>query len=92
MRRLLWILLAVLTIVLIVLVMRQKDAALAELTHLDSASLETKITALVLLAMIALAIMRQRFSHVVEIDPDLAGDRDAAHPRLHLSFRAARRR
>jgi aspartyl protease family protein len=65
-RRLLWILLAVLTIVLIVLVMRQKDAALAELTRLDSASLETKITALVLLAMIALAIMRQRLSHVVE--------------------------
>jgi aspartyl protease family protein len=65
-RRLLWILLAVLTIVLIVLVVREKDAALAELTRLDTASVETKITALVLVAMIMLAIMRQRFSHVIE--------------------------
>ncbi len=55
MRRILWTLLAVLTIALLVLVLRQNDAALAELTRFDAASLETKIMA-----------FRQRFSHALE--------------------------
>jgi aspartyl protease family protein len=65
-RRLLWILLAVLTIALLVLVLRQNEAALAELAHLDTSSLETKIMALALVGMIALVLFRQRFSHALE--------------------------
>ena len=66
MRRLLWILLAVLTIALLVLVLRQNEAALAEFAHLDTSSLETKIMALALVGMIALVLFRQRFSHALE--------------------------
>lgn len=66
MRRLLWILLAVLTIAVLVLVLRQNEAALAELAHLDTSSLETKIMALALVGMIALVLFRQRFSHALE--------------------------
>jgi aspartyl protease family protein len=65
-RRLLWILLAVLTIAVLVLVLRQNEAALAELAHLDTSSLETKIMALALVGMIALVLFRQRFSHALE--------------------------
>ena len=66
MRRLLWILLTVLTLVLFVLVLRQNDAMLAELTRFDSSSLETKIIALALIGVIAAALFRQRFTHVLE--------------------------
>jgi aspartyl protease family protein len=65
-RRLLWTLLAVLTIALFVLVLRQNDAALAELTRFDAASLETKILAAALIGMAALVLFRQRFSHALE--------------------------
>jgi aspartyl protease family protein len=65
-RRLLWTLFAVLTIVLFVLVARQNEAAWAELTRIDASSIETKIMALALLAMIALAVFRQRFPHALE--------------------------
>jgi aspartyl protease family protein len=65
-RRILWILLAVLTIALLFLVLRQNEAALAELAHLDTSSLETKIIALALVGMIALMLFRQRFSHALE--------------------------
>jgi aspartyl protease family protein len=65
-RRILWILLAVLTIALLILVLRQNETALAELAHLDTSSLETKIMALALVGMIALALFRQRFSHALE--------------------------
>jgi aspartyl protease family protein len=65
-RRLLWILLTVLTLVLFVLVLRQNDAMLAELTRFDSSSLETKIIALALIGVIAAALFRQRFTHVLE--------------------------
>jgi aspartyl protease family protein len=65
-RRILWILLAVLTIALLILVLRQNEAALAELAHLDTSSLETKIIALALVGMIALMLFRQRFSHALE--------------------------
>ena len=66
MRRLLWILLAVLTVALLVLVLQQNETALAELARFDTSSLETKITALVLVAIIALMLFRQRFSHALE--------------------------
>jgi aspartyl protease family protein len=65
-RRLLWILLAVLTVALLVLVLRQNEAALADLAQFDTSSLETKITAVVLVAIIVLMLFRQRFSHVLE--------------------------
>ena len=66
MRRLLWTLLAVLTIALFVLVLRHNDAALAELTRFDAASIETKILAAALIGMAALVLFRQRFSHALE--------------------------
>jgi aspartyl protease family protein len=65
-RRLLWILLATLTIALLILVLRQNEAALDELSHFENASLGTKITALILIGLIALTLFRQRFSHVLE--------------------------
>jgi aspartyl protease family protein len=65
-RRILWVLLAVLTIALFVLVLRQNDAALAELTRFDAASIETKIFAAALIVMAALVLFRQRFSHALE--------------------------
>ena len=66
MRRLLWILLAVLTIVLLVLVLQQNEAALAELSRFDTSSIETKIIAVALVGLIALTLFRQRFSHALE--------------------------
>jgi aspartyl protease family protein len=65
-RRLLWTLLAVLTIALLVLVLRQNDAMLAELTRFDAASLETKIVAAALIGVVLLGLLRQRFSHALE--------------------------
>ena len=66
MRRLLWSLLAVLTVALLVLVLQQNETALAELSRFDSASWETKITAAALVGLIALMLFRQRFSHALE--------------------------
>ena len=66
MRRLLWILLAVLTIALLVLVLQQNEAALAELSRFETSSLETKIMAGALVGLIALTLFRQRFSRVLE--------------------------
>jgi len=65
-RRLLLLLLAVLTGALLVLVVQQNDAALAELARLDASSLTTKITALALLGLAAAALFRQRFTRVFE--------------------------
>jgi aspartyl protease family protein len=65
-RRLLWILLCVLMIALLVLVLGRNEAALNDLAHLDSASLETKVMAVVLVGMIALVLFRNRFSHALE--------------------------
>jgi aspartyl protease family protein len=65
-RRLLWILLAVLTITLLVLVLRQNETALAELSRFETSSLETKIMAGALVGLIALTLFRQRFSHAFE--------------------------
>jgi aspartyl protease family protein len=65
-RRLLWILLAALTIALLVLVLQRNEVALDELAHFESASLEAKITAAVLIGLVALMLFRQRFSHILE--------------------------
>jgi aspartyl protease family protein len=65
-RRLLWILLAILTIVLAVLVVAQNQAALAELKRWDAAGLEIKILALVLAGMAALILVQHRFTRVLE--------------------------
>ena len=66
MRRLLWFLLAIVTIALLVLVLQQNEAALAELSRFDTSSFETKIMALALVGLIALTLFRQRFSHALE--------------------------
>jgi len=65
-RRLLWILLALLTVSVLVLVLQRNEAALAELSRFDSSSFETKIMAAALVGLIALTLFRQRFSHVLE--------------------------
>jgi len=64
--RLLWILLVVLAIVLLGLSLQHNEAALAELTRFDGAGLQTKIMAGALLAMVALMLYRQRFSHALQ--------------------------
>ena len=64
MRRLLWILIALLTIVLLILVLQQGDAAL--LSRLEGSSTETKIMALAMVAVIALILLRQRFTRALE--------------------------
>ena len=64
MRRLLWFLLAVLTILVLIVVLQQSDAAL--LARLDGSSTETKIIALAMVAIIALALFRQRFTRALE--------------------------
>ncbi len=66
MRRLLWMLIAVLTIVLFVLVLRHNETAWADFTRFDASSIETKIMALAIVAMIALALFRQRFPRALE--------------------------
>jgi aspartyl protease family protein len=66
MRRLIWILLSLLTVSLVALVLRHNEIALSDLARLDFASLDTKIVALVLTVMIGLALFRQRFYHALE--------------------------
>jgi aspartyl protease family protein len=65
-RRLLWLLLTLLTITLLVLVLQRNEVALANLAHLEDAPLETKIMALALLGLIVLTLFRHRFSYVLE--------------------------
>jgi aspartyl protease family protein len=64
-RRLLWILLAVIALVLVVLAIRHDPATLARLKNLDFDSLTGKIMAIVLLGLVALGLFRQRFTHVL---------------------------
>jgi aspartyl protease family protein len=64
-RRLLWILLAVLVVVLVVLVLQQ-GGTLAQLGQYDFSSLSTKLVALVFVGIVVLALFRQRFSHALE--------------------------
>jgi aspartyl protease family protein len=64
-RRLLWILLAILTAVLFALVVAQ-DGTIASLRQYDFSSLATKLVALVFIGALVLALFRQRFSHALE--------------------------
>ena len=66
MRRLLLILLAILTIALFVVVLRQNEGALAGLARLDISWREVEMAALVLLGIMALALFRPHFSHALE--------------------------
>ena len=65
MRRLLWILLAILTVVLFVLVARQ-DGTIAGLSQIDWSSLVVKIVLVVFLGALVLALFRERMSHAIE--------------------------
>jgi aspartyl protease family protein len=65
-RRLILLLFAVLAVILCFLLLRQNDAHWAELIRLDESSIETKIMALALAGIIALALFRQRFSHALQ--------------------------
>lgn len=65
MRRLLWILLAILIAVLFALVVQQ-NGTLAGLSQYDFSSLTTKLVALVFVCVLVLALFRQRFSHALE--------------------------
>jgi aspartyl protease family protein len=64
-RRLISLLIAVLAVVLCVLLL-QNEAQWAELIRLDDSSIETKIMALALAGIIALALFRQRSSHALQ--------------------------
>ena len=66
MRRLISLLLAVLAIALCVLLLRGNAAVWSELTALDASSVETRIIALVLLAIVVLALFRQRFPNALQ--------------------------
>ena len=66
MRRLISLLLAVLAIALCVLLLRGNAAVWSELTALDASSVETRIVALLLLAIVVLALFRQRFPNALQ--------------------------
>ena len=66
MRRLISLLLAVLAIALCVLLLRGNEAVWSELVALDASSVETRIVALVLLAIVVLALFRQRFPNALQ--------------------------
>ena len=65
-RRLIWILLAALTVALVALVLRHNEITLAGMRRIDSSSLDTKIIAVILVVVVALAIVRQRFHRALE--------------------------
>jgi aspartyl protease family protein len=64
-RRLILLLFAALAAVLCVLLLRQNGDQWAELIRWDDSSIETKIMALALAGIIALALFRRRFSHAL---------------------------
>jgi aspartyl protease family protein len=64
-RRLIFFLLAVLALVLCAFLLRHNDSAWHELMRWDDSDIETKVMALALVAMIALVMYRQQFSHVL---------------------------
>jgi aspartyl protease family protein len=64
-RRLILLLFAVLAAILCVLLLQQK-AQWADLIRLDDSSIETKIMALALAGIVALALFRQRFSNALQ--------------------------
>jgi len=65
-RRLISLLLAVLAIALCVLLLRGNEVVWSELVALDASSVETRIVALVLLAIVVLALFRQRFPNALQ--------------------------
>jgi aspartyl protease family protein len=65
-RRLLWVLLAVLTVVIFLLILKQDEGAIAGLTRLDISSLSVKIVILVFLGALVLALFREQFSRALE--------------------------
>lgn len=66
MRRLLWILLAILTAVMAALVLRQDHDAFASLSNLDLSSLTIKVVLLVFVGALVLALFRERLSQALE--------------------------
>jgi aspartyl protease family protein len=64
-RRMISFLLAVLAVALCVLLLVRNGATWAELVRLDDSSIETKIMALALAGIIAVALFRQRFSNAL---------------------------
>jgi aspartyl protease family protein len=64
-RRLFSLLLAIAAIVLFILLLRQDEGAWAELVRWDESSVETKIMALALAGIVAVALYRYRLSHVL---------------------------
>jgi len=65
-RRLISLLLAVLAIALCVLLLRGNEVVWSELAALDASSVETRIVALVLLAIVVLALFRQHFPNALQ--------------------------
>jgi aspartyl protease family protein len=57
---------AILAIALCILLVRQNEAVWAELVRLDTSSVETKIMALALVAVVAFLLFRQRFSNALQ--------------------------
>jgi aspartyl protease family protein len=64
-RRLLWILLAILTVVMIVLI-AQQDGTIAGLNQSDLASLVVKIVVIVFVGALVMTLFRERLSHAIE--------------------------
>jgi len=65
-RRLILLLLAVAAVALCILLLRQNHAALTAFAQLEDTSVETKIMALALIVVIAIALYRLRFSHALQ--------------------------
>jgi aspartyl protease family protein len=65
-RRLLWLLLGILTAVMFVLVLRQNHDAFANLSDIDLSSLTIRIVMAVFVGALALAFFRERLSHALE--------------------------
>jgi len=66
-RRLLWLLLAILAAVMLVLVLQGDDGTIAGLSHLDVSSLTVKVIILLFIGAMALAFFfRGRFSQAIE--------------------------
>jgi aspartyl protease family protein len=57
---------AILAIALCILLVRQNESVWADLVRLDTSSVETKIMALALVAVVAFLLFRQRFSNALQ--------------------------
>ncbi|MGH6771819.1 MAG: TIGR02281 family clan AA aspartic protease [Xanthobacteraceae bacterium] len=66
MRRFLWFLLAVVTVVMFLLIVQQDDGALAGLSRFDISSLGVKVIIVVFLGALVLAMFRERFTQALE--------------------------